>query len=349
MGRLRAGVIGLRMGRQHVEAYKANPHTELVALCDLNPEAIETVRTMLGEDGANVKAYTSSEAMFQEADLDVVSVTTPNRFHAPLSIQALEYGVHTLCTKPVARTPEEGVAMLEAARRADRTLMLGTQRPYTTSAQHLKRLIDEGHLGEIYHVEMTYLRRKCTISPSFLDRTISGGGPLIDLGIHMLDLALWLLDLPRAIHVHGVAHHRLLPLRRPEATVEDYLSSTIAFEGGLTMTLRTSYEANLPGPSIERNVTLLGTKMGVSYDPWTGEFTYGDLESTRQETIEEASPKKNQQYSVDAFVDAVLAGKRMWETIERGIEGLRIIEAAYRSADQGGLTVHIDANGASQT
>jgi predicted dehydrogenase len=280
--------------------------------------------------------------MLNSAALDVVSVTTPNRWHAPFTLQALEHGIHTLCTKPVARTLDEARTMLATARRVDRTLMVGHQRPYTTAARHLKRMIDVGELGDIYHADLTYLRRKSEISPSFLDVTVSGGGPLIDLGIHLIDLALWLVGTPRPLRATGIAQRRLLHLRRPESTVEDYISALVTFAGGLSMSISTCYEANVPDSGHSRRVALYGTKLGAAFDPWSGRFVYGDLQGTREETVAEAEPKDNQQqYSVDAFVTGVLSGDRRWDTVARGIVALELVQAIYRSAERGGISVDL--------
>lgn len=199
---LRAGIIGLGIGALHAKGFLRSPHTELVALCDTDPE-----RMAARAAEYNIPArmcFTDYRSMLAEAQLDVVSVCLPNALHAEVSIAALEAGAHVLCEKPLATTLEEALAMQRAAEMHQRRLMVAYNHRYRADVAWIRQMIGEGKLGKIYNV-YAWWRREAGIPPSgwFSQKQLSGGGALIDIGVHMLDLALWLLDFPRIETVSG--------------------------------------------------------------------------------------------------------------------------------------------------
>ncbi len=152
MTKLRAGVIGLRMGAAHARAYANNPDAELVALCDTNEEALHR---LAAETGARF-VTTSAEELIQRDDLDVINVVTPDHFHAPLTIAALEAGRHVLCEKPMAPTWEECLRMVETADRLGLKLMIGQSCRYAAQYVAVRQALDAGDLGELFFVESEY-------------------------------------------------------------------------------------------------------------------------------------------------------------------------------------------------
>ncbi|MDX1995220.1 MAG: Gfo/Idh/MocA family oxidoreductase [bacterium] len=201
---LRVGVIGLGVGRSHVMGYRANLNSKITALCDTN---VVRLKEIADEFGIPEEAcYTDYTAMLNEARLDMVSVCLPNALHADVSIIALDSGAHVLCEKPMATTISEAERMLEAAARNQRRLMVTYNWRYRADSQWLYKVVQSGTLGEIYHVNVSWRRE--TGIPGwglFGSKTMSGGGALIDLGVHVLDLGLWLLGFPEVKTVSGQA------------------------------------------------------------------------------------------------------------------------------------------------
>jgi predicted dehydrogenase len=198
--KLRAGIIGLGVGKAHAEGYLNSPDTELVAVCDMNEER-------LNQSAASWKVtgrYTDYHKMLAEAELDVVSVCLPNALHAEASIAALEAGVHVICEKPMAISVDEARKMVETARRCNRQLMVCYNYRYRADSQWMRQMVQDKKLGTIYHAQVSWRRE--TGIPGwgvFGSKTLSGGGALIDLGVHVIDLALWMMDFPVVKTISG--------------------------------------------------------------------------------------------------------------------------------------------------
>ncbi|MBM4087493.1 MAG: Gfo/Idh/MocA family oxidoreductase, partial [Planctomycetes bacterium] len=203
--KLRMGVVGLRMGKNHAKAYQTHPQAELVAVCDLNEELLKATAAELKVG----QAFTDAKTMFREAGLDAVSIATPNKFHAPLSIGAMDAGLHVLCEKPMAMNAKEGAQMNAAARKARKNLMINFSYRFSDMSQALKAQVDAGVIGDVYFGRTVWHRRRGIpgFGGAFTMKELSGGGPLIDLGVHRLDLALWLMGYPEPVAVSGSAYN----------------------------------------------------------------------------------------------------------------------------------------------
>jgi predicted dehydrogenase len=200
--KLRAGVIGLGIGKNHVDAYRQSPYSTVAALCDNNEARLRDFAKQY--DVPLEACFTDYETMLETAQLDVVSVCLPNSLHAPASIAALDAGVHVICEKPLAINSAEAQAMVDAAQRNGKHLSVCYNYRYRADTQWLYHMIHNGALGDIYHISASW-RREMGIPGwgLFGDKAMSGGGALIDLGVHVLDLALWLLDFPAVKTVSG--------------------------------------------------------------------------------------------------------------------------------------------------
>ena len=152
---LRVGVIGLGMGRAHIQGWQEHPQVEVVAIAD--PDAARLA--LVGDELKVAGRYASAEAMLATEKLDVVSVCTPNKFHVELALAALAAGCHVLCEKPMAMNAAEAQAMLDAAKRNDRLLMIGFVRRFGNDCTIAKDLIEHDRMGDIYYAKTTYLRR----------------------------------------------------------------------------------------------------------------------------------------------------------------------------------------------
>jgi len=337
---VRVGVVGLGMGRHHAKAYAASPLADLVAICDSDPQRLAEFQAVYPK----AKAYLSYEDLFSSGTVDAVSVALPTFLHDTVTIAALQAGLHVLCEKPMAVNAQRARAMLEASRAAGKKLMIHFNYRYSPSAQYVKRYIDAGNLGQIYYARTRWLRARGVPKPGgwFGIRELSGGGPVIDLGVHRLDMALWLMDYPQAVSVSASAFY-LVGKRFAEEMgvpydVEDLASALIRLENGVTLQMEASWVGGtdlredmltaiygVHGAAIQRNVN-------EGYD-----FEAVALRSA-DGTLEQISPKRYPPEcpsAVEDFVRRVHDDLPLEAKPEHGYELMRIIDAIYRSSEEG--------------
>jgi predicted dehydrogenase len=347
---LRAGVIGLGWaGQQHMAAYAALPGVELVALAGMEDEP----RAALGEQYGVTRLYRDWKDLVADGDLDVVSVAVPTFLHAPIAVGALEAGIHVLSEKPIARTATEAQTMVDAAHASGRVLEVAFNHRRRGDIQALKQAIDDGQIGRPYHARAVWLRRAGipALGSWFTNREMAGGGPLIDIGVHVLDYALFLFGEPRVTAVSAVTHSELGIRGRGGATagkqqvgsayeVEDLASLLLRLEDGGSIVIETSWAAYRPAGD-EFGITLYGTEGGadlrvVDYAP-AGELTIftGDGEETADVRVT-ADPGRGHLAVVETFLEHVAdrANWAQWDGTP-ALDRARIIDAAYESAHLG--------------
>ena len=208
--RLKVGIIGCGgiANGKHMPSIKAIDVSDMVAFCDLIPERAEKAAKEYGVPGA--KVYTDYKELLADPEIDVVHVCTPNRSHAEISIDALHAGKHVMCEKPMAKSAADARRMVEAAKETGKKLTIGYQHRHKASAQYVKSVIDRGDLGEMYYAEAFAVRRRGTPNWGvFLNEYEQGGGPLIDIGTHSLDLTLYLLNNYKPRMVVGTTYNKL--------------------------------------------------------------------------------------------------------------------------------------------
>ena len=195
MDKVRIGIIGCGgiANNKHMPALHRLPDVELVAFCDIIVERAEKAAKEYGVEGA--KVYEDYKELLKDETIDVVHVLTPNREHSFITVDALEAGKHVMCEKPMAINTEEAQKMLDAAKRTGKKLTIGYQNRYRPDSWYLKRACDNGDLGEIYYAKAHAIRRRAVPTWGvFLNEEEQGGGPLIDIGTHALDLTLWTMN-----------------------------------------------------------------------------------------------------------------------------------------------------------
>jgi len=208
MNTVKIGVVGTgTISEFHLGAYRDHPHVEIRALCDLHEPLLKKRGEAYGV--SNDHLYTDYRRMLANEQLDAVSVCTWNSEHAPVTIAALDAGLHVLCEKPMATSAKEAAEMKEAADRNGKLLMIGFVRRFGNDCEIVKDFIDRGDFGELYHAKATYLRRKGNPGGWFGDKSRAGGGPLIDLGVHVIDLTRYLMGNPAPVSVYGAAFQKL--------------------------------------------------------------------------------------------------------------------------------------------
>jgi len=219
--------------------------------------------------------YTDYRDMFEREKLDAVVICTPNKFHAPASIAALDAGLHVLCEKPMALDPVEARAMVAAAERNGKILSIAFHYRHMAPVRAARRVVDSGELGNVYMARVYALRRRGIPSwGTFVQKHIQGGGAMIDFGVHLLDTALWLMGNPQPIEVCASISQHLgkAPNVNPwgqwnyhEFTVEDQAAAFIRFANGASMLLECSWALNIP--ESHENISLSGTTAGLDVFP----------------------------------------------------------------------------------
>lgn len=346
MKKLRVGIIGVgSIAHEHIQAYQKMPHVELVALCDINTEQLEK----MGKQYEVPQLYKTKEALLEKADVDAVSVCVWNSAHAECAIAALNAGKHVLCEKPMATTVEDAQAMQAAAEANDRLLMIGFVRRFGNDTKIIMDFKEKDFFGEIYYGKATYLRRHGNPEGWFGDQSRSGGGPLIDLGVHVIDLLTYLLGKSRPVSVYGATFQKLF--NRPDVKdkqgyisstpgeiicdVEDLASAMIRFENGSVISIETSFSLNVNDD--QQKLELFGTKGGAALNPSL------KLSTNINGYMADVQLKMPTALSMDGlfyneihhFVECVLEGKDCLSPAQDGVVITQIIEAIYESAKTG--------------
>ena len=337
---LRVGVIGLGIGRKHIEGYRTHPGCAVAAVCDLNADRREAIAEEFDIPGR----YAETAAMYAAEELDVVSVCTPNSLHRPLAEEAFAAGCHVLCEKPIATSAADGEAMLNAADAAGKRLGMNFSFRFTAQAAALKARVDAGDLGDIYYGRTVWTRRRGVPGWGgwFGQKTLAGGGPLIDLGVHRLDLALWLMGYPEPTWVMGQTWNALTGEQAGDANVkfdvEDFAAGTIRFTNGAVLSVEASWAAN-QAPNERMETRLFGTKGGLVQENVGGGYDFrAELTCERggtlwDETLHEPAPVPPP--SMWHFVDAILKDAPHPAPGSEGLVVQRLLDALYASAASG--------------
>lgn len=276
--KLRVGIIGcggIAKGK-HMPSLAKLSQVEMVAFCDLEVERAREAAEKYGAEGAEV--YVDFRELLKDQTIDVVHVCTPNDSHSEITVASLEADKHVMCEKPMAKTAEQARLMVEAAKRTGKKLTIGYQNRFRTDSQYLHQLCERGDLGDIYFAKAHAIRRRAVPTWGvFLDEEKQGGGPLIDIGTHALDLTLWMMNNYKPKAVLGSTFHKLGQKKNaanawgswdPEKfNVEDSAFGYITMQNGATIVLESSWAINMLQTG-EAQCTLCGTEGGA--DMWDG-------------------------------------------------------------------------------
>jgi predicted dehydrogenase len=351
--KVRVGIIGcggIAFGK-HMPSLAKLENVEMVAFCDLIEERAQKASKDYGVKGSLV--YTDYRKLLEDKKIDVVHVCTPNRSHSEITVAALEAGKHVMCEKPMAKNVEGAKAMLEAAKRTGKKLTIGYQNRYRADSQHLKQICDRGDLGEIYFAKAHAIRRRAVPTWGvFLNEEEQGGGPLIDIGTHALDLTLWMMNNYKPKYVVGNIYKKLSqtknaanawgPWDPKKFTVEDSAFGFVTMENGATIILEASWALNILQEG-EAITTLCGTKGGA--DMWDGlringeEFgrLYTKKIATDAKGVAFYDPNREDPSLLEAktWIDAVINNKEPLVKPEEAFVVSQILEAIYESAKTG--------------
>ncbi len=340
MKKLRVGVVGLGMGAGHVRGFQQHPQAEVVAVADTDPARLQQKADELNVMGR----YADLDAMLASEKLDVISIATPNKFHKPLTIKAFKAGCHVLCEKPMAMNAAEGREMLAAAKQAKRRLMINFSFRFNDQSWALKREVESGLLGEIYFGRTVWLRRRGMpgFGGWFGQKALSGGGPVIDLGVHRLDLALWLMGYPRPTWVLASTYNHLAKAKAAKEKkafdVEDLGVALIKFANGATLELEASWAGNIERNE-EMHTRLLGTQGGlVQQNIGEGYQFEAAIHLERDGRLYDMKlhpPVPGVRGAMCHFIDSLVAGTPHTATGEEGLIVMELLDAIYASARKG--------------
>ena len=353
MEKVRVGIIGCGgiANNKHLPSLSRLETVELAAFCDIIAERAEKAAAEYGIEGAGI--YEDYRQMLAEEKLDVVHVCTPNNAHAPASIAAMEAGCHVMCEKPMAKTAAEAEAMLAVHKKTGKKLTIGYQNRFRADSMYLKKVCERGDLGEIYFAKAHALRRRAVPTWGvFLDEEKQGGGPLIDIGTHALDLTLWCMDNYEVKSVKGSVYKKLGDQKDtgnawgdwdPEKyTVEDSAFGFITMADGATIILESSWAINMLDAK-EARTTLAGTLGGADMNDGLrlNKADLGRLVMTKP-ALDAAGvdfydgkgddPALNE---ASQWIDAVLYDREPVVKPEQALLVTRILEAIYESAKTG--------------
>ena len=347
----RVCIIGCGMIAQsaHIPAYKHwSEDFEIVAVCD----AFEAAAKKVAEDQSIPNYYSDAETMLKEMKPDVVSVCTPNLMHKEFTMLALSYGANVLCEKPLAFSYKDACEMFACAKKQGKLLMACQSIRFLPERLAAKKLIDEGKVGEVYYAELSRIRRRGIPTwGKFHLKEYSGGGALVDIGVHGLDSALWLMGNPKPrsviatmskVHADeigsakgsgalkgGVDTSKFNP---DEMNVESFAAGQVTFENGATLSFKVSWAADLRE---ENNIVLAGKECGIDIEQrkiYTGEVEVFDLEVGPSGFAEEPFYGH---FCLMKNVAEVLRGEaEVFVKPEETIYTTAILEAAYLSATE---------------
>lgn len=354
-GKLQIGIIGCGgiANQKHLPALRQQKDLcDIVAFCDLKVERAEKARK---EYSPEAKVYTDYLELLKDESIDLVHVLTPNVAHAPITVAAFEHGKHVLCEKPMAHTEAEAQKMLDAWKKSGKKFTIGYQNRFRQDTQTLHRACEEGALGDIYFAKAHAVRRRAFPTWGvFQDKSQQGGGPLIDIGTHALDITLWMMNNYKPVSVTGSVFHKMAdqyegnmfgPWDPKTVEVEDSAFGFIKMENGATIFLEASWVLNTL-ESREAATTLCGTKGGAEirggmekpYELIFNKAQYGQLMEEKISQAGEVAYFEGGNHGEPGTMEcrqwlkSILEDKTALVLPEQAFVVTKILDAIYRSA-----------------
>lgn len=348
--KLRIGIIGCGgIARwAHVPYHCKESRIEIVAVCDIIPEKAEAFQKEFFNDAAVIVDY---RELLARDDIDAVDICTPNYLHSEIAIAAFAAGKHVMCEKPDAIDPEKALAMKTASEKAGKVLMVMRNNRFSDVSQYAKRFIDAGRMGEIYAGRCGWQRRRGIPGRGgwFTTKAQSGGGPLIDLGVHLIDLSIWLMGSPRPVAVTGATYCQFaneddlsdsvhsqfgVAVKGGTFDVEDLAMGMIRFDNGAVLQIEFSWASNVKAEN--RFVELRGTKAGMTW--LNGESV--EMHTEENGALVDIKPSgrlvdDGHGRNLKNFVDVILEGAEPCFKPQQGVDMIKILAAVYESARTG--------------
>jgi predicted dehydrogenase len=347
MKKVRIGIVGVGgiAKGAHIPAYLKDERVEIVALCDIIEERAEQAREKWFPEA---RVYTDFRELVTDKNVECVDICTPNFWHSRIAVAAFEAGKNVFCEKPDAVSPEEALKMKEASEKSGKLLMVMRNNRFVSGSTYLKQFIAEGKAGDIYAGRCGWQRRRGIPGKGgwFTTKELSGGGPLIDLGVHMIDLAVWFMGNPTPVAVSGATYckfadadisdsvHSAFGDEKKGGTfdVEDLAIGMIRFQNGATLQIEFSWASNIERE--HRFVELYGTKAGFSWDNEEVKIFSEDngiLTDTLLKRVQQDGHQNFLRHAVDVLLDGV---EPIYKP-QQGLDMIKILNAIYESAQTG--------------
>ncbi len=342
---IKVGMIGAgAIAKYHCAGIKTHPQGEVVAVADSSAKRAQAIKKEFGL----ARTYSSAEDLIADPELDAVIVALPNIYHAPVSIAALKSGKHVLCEKPFAMNRKEAARMIQTAKKKRKVLMVGMNWRYRQDTQTLKALIERGELGEIYHGKARLLRRSGIpkFGTWFCRKKISGGGAMLDIGVHMLDCCLYLMDNFKPVAVSGATYTKfgnrglgeggwgLSDQGQHVFDVDDFATALIKMRNGATVQLDISWALHQKDANLS-NVHLYGTKAGAGLLP-PELYRYpkkpGKYEVVKPRKVKFPPSKLDRGYN---WIDVIVRKGKPLCTLTQALTVQKILDAIYASGKTG--------------
>ncbi len=312
----------------HLPAYHKHPDVELVALVDEDPVKCASLKKQYDI----ARTYDDFTKMLEKEDLDGVDICTPNYLHAPMAIAALRSGHHVLCEKPLARNATEAAKMVETAKESGRTLMVAMNNRFRQDVEILKTFVKRGELGDIQMVRVGWQR----IAGDWHDRDWvtdqrkSGGGALLDLGVQIMDLAIWIAGLKKPTRVTCNVFGK-----KGKGGVEDSACALVNFAGGRCLILEVMW--NLLEPRDHSYLELYGSRGGANLHPLKiHKAMHGHLVNVTPTLDNQRNYyKESYESEINHFIECIQKKKKPLATGEEALSVLRILDAMYESGAAG--------------
>jgi predicted dehydrogenase len=341
MATVKVGIIGLGVGSWHLKSFGETKGARVVALCDVDGKRL----AKKGKEHGIKRLYRSWKDLLADESVDAVSVCVPNVFHGPISIAALAAGKHVLCEKPLSDTLAGAKKILRAAAKAKRTFMIAMKLRYLPESAYIRSLLDKGKFGFVYHGYSHYLRPLGGVParPTFIHRRLSGGGALIDNGVHLLDLNWYLMGCPRPVAAFGTVSKRLvnkgmgfgMSLARAKAlrcNVEDFGAGMIRFANGATIYLDNSWASFVPEKGVS-SIRILGDSGGATVWPFSVTLSKGLKVVDATPDLSKKKFRAPTQFK--HFIDCVRGDSNPLSTAEQGVQMMQMLDGIYRSSRTG--------------
>ncbi len=341
MRTINIGIIGTGniVCKQHLPALAGLPDVKILAMADLREDIANGIACQHGAE----HVFTDYKKLLEMDEIEAVQISTPNDQHMQCTLDAFAAGKHVLVEKPIARNASEAAKMIEAGRKAGKKLMVAQCVRFEAGNQYLKRMIDAGELGEIYFGRAWALRRRGVPSWGvFTDKEKQGGGPLIDVGVHIIDLTLFLMGHPKPVTASGQAFTKMGNVAghvpgawgqwdHTKYTVEDYAAGFVRFDDGRSIIVESSFIANIGEDRF--NSSLLGTEGGAETNPLR---VFGEGNGVTYDMSPVHIAKINSyQAEFRGFYDSIINDTEPPVTGEQALNVMKILDGIYKSSELG--------------
>jgi predicted dehydrogenase len=335
---VRVGVIGGGWpGGQHIKGYQAAGGFKIVAIADLIPSRREKMLV----EAPQAKQYADANDLLADPDVDAVSVCLPNFLHAPVTLAALKAGKHVLCEKPPAMNAGEAKKIETAAAKSNKVVMYAVQRRFGGAEQSAKQAIDKGYAGDVYHARSSWMRtRGIPIGTGwFIDKSKAGGGALIDIGVHLLDLAWFLLGQPKPISAYGVTHNRFAHTLGDgkKIDVDDAAFAMIKFEGGKSLEVAASWAINQAPQQQGTVCRIYGEKAAIEVYTPDGAVLYRSFDPKGDAKAHPLKPPKLISHAalMRHFKECIQGKAKPIIGPREGVQLMQMLDAIYKSSETG--------------